>query len=267
MRRSLGAVLGVVMMAGAAQADPAPTGDRHVSYALSAVPDTQLTYRLYVPADWTPEAHWPLVVILHGFGGNADSPFREAGASLITEADRHHFILVAPAGYDGRGDYGANLALPVKAGPVSAKPGAMLRSPEQVRYAELDVMAVLDRVRQAYHTDPARTFLMGNSMGMTGTLHLAEKYPNRWCGISPSDGPPWPDYPVERLRYLAGAELVHGEADTVADLADTQKLAARMAAAGIPTRFIPVPGGTHPHAWTLVIPETFAFFDGLSCHP
>jgi acetyl esterase/lipase len=86
-------------------------------------------------------------------------------------------------------------------------------------------------------------------------LHLARSFPEKWCAISASDGPPWPGYPVERLRSISGVLFVHGGRDTLAKSADTQRLAARARAAGVRARMHLVPDGTHGDAWVRYLPS------------
>ena len=130
--------------------------------------------------------------------------------------------------------------------------------------AEADVLNVVERVSKDYNIDPARVYLMGNSMGMTGTLNLAAQLPQKWCAISPSDGPPWPNYPVERLRPMA-VLFVHGEKDDIAKPSDTRDLMERARAAGVHASMYLVPGGVHATAWTKHLPETFDFFAAHVC--
>jgi len=102
-------------------------------------------------------------------------------------------------------------------------------------------------------------------MGMTGTLYLAQKYQGRWCAIAPSDGPPWPDFPVSRLKYLSGALFLNGEKDQLALSEVNRALAERVRAAGVDTRFLEIPNGDHPSAWYFALAEIFDFFDAHRC--
>lgn len=263
---SLALIAAVSLAAGDASlraADRRATGDLRLSYAMSEAHGEQVPYRVFLPSSWTDQRKWPLVVVLHGYGGTADSAFDDAKGALEEQAEKHGFVIVAPNGFNGMADYGANLPLPSKLGRLG-KPLRM--SPEaESALAEADVLHVLDRVRTDYNIDSRRIYLMGNSMGMTGVLHLAGKMPETWCAISPSDGPPWRDYPVERLKPIAGALFVNGGRDDIANPADTQQLAERARAAGVNAHVHIVPQGTHASAWIDYLPETFAFFAETDC--
>jgi predicted peptidase len=222
-----------------------------------------LHYRLYVPSRYNGTRSLPLVVVLHGYMGNENSAFDETPRglrdSVQQEAERHGFIVASPAGYDGRGDYGAHLALPVHKGMH------IVQSRREDNLANADVLDVIRRVEADYRIDRRRVYLMGNSMGMTGTLYLAQKFPTMWCAIAPSDGPPWPGYPVERLHSLSGAIFVNGGLDRIAPADVNRKLAARVRATGIDTRFVEVPYGTHASAWYFALPQIFDFFAAHTC--
>ena len=88
------------------------TGDLHLSYAMPQANGEQIPYRVFLPSQWGPDRKWPLVVILHGYSSNVDTPFDEAQGELQRQAEKHGFVVVSPNGYNGMADYGANLPLP-----------------------------------------------------------------------------------------------------------------------------------------------------------
>ena len=120
----------------------------------------EMPYRLYVPQSYDPARKIPLVVALHGYGGDQNYFF----ASLPTLPDlleRHGFIFVAPMGLATDGWYGAPLSIPGNAPRSSGAPTPTpLRTPEEeTRYralSETDVMNVIDIVRAEYAIDPDR---------------------------------------------------------------------------------------------------------------
>lgn len=240
-----------------------PTGDLRLTYQMPEAGGEEIPYRIYLPAAWTAKERWPLVVVLHGYRGSADSPFDDAGGQLQALADEHGFIVASPNGYNGMADYGANLPLPSDLPrddvPLEMEPA------EESALAQADVLHVQQRAAADYAVDPSRIYLMGNSMGMTGVLHLAATWPERWCAISASGGPPWPDYPAERLAPISGVLLVHGGRDDIAKPADTEALTNRLEAAGVKARMQLIPEGTHGDAWVRYLPETFAFFAQHEC--
>ncbi len=256
-------ICAAVALALSACGAPRATGDLSLTYSMEQAGGEEVPYRMYVPSGWSGDRKWPLVVVLHGFSGSASSPFDDAGGQLQRLAEQHGFVVVSPNGYNGMADYGANLPLPSV---LSRAANPLLSTPErESALAEADVLNVLDRVSARYRIDARRIYLMGNSMGMTGVLHFADTMPNRWCAISASAGPPWPNYPVERLKPISGALFVHGGRDDRAKPADTRALTDRAKAAGIDARMQLIPEGTHGDAWVRYLPETFDFFAQHDC--
>ena len=171
--------------------------------------------------------------------------------------------MAAPTGYNGMADYGANLPLPSTLS-RGEKPLEMTAG-EESALAEADVLNVIERVTRDYSVDTSRIYLMGNSMGMTGVLHLARLQPERWCAISASGGPPWEDYPVQQLKPITGMLLVHGGRDDIARASDTEALVKYAADAGIDASFKLIPQGTHGDAWVRYLTETFQYFADRKC--
>ncbi|MCW2394075.1 MULTISPECIES: dienelactone hydrolase family protein [unclassified Sphingobium] len=249
--------------AAAANASTVQTGDLKLTYAMPQAKGEEIAYRVFLPSNWRADRHWPMVLILHGYGNTADGPFDDAGGALQREAEKHGFVVVSPNGYNGMADYGANLPLPSALPDMGKK--ATMTPEQQSALAEADVRNVLAKAMADYNIDPRRVYLMGNSMGMTGVLHFAQTDPQLWCAISASGGPPWPDYPVEQLKPISSVLLVHGGKDDRANASDTQTLTERLKAAGIDARMELIPEGTHGDAWVRYLPQTLDFFATHDC--
>ncbi len=269
----------LVVLAGLALATAAPpVGDRHVAYAPEA--GVESAYRLFVPEDWTPGQHWPLVVILHGGSGTENTPFdRTPGfrETLLAAARAHHFILLSPRG--GKGWYGARMLAdgsgPTPRGTYRWPPAGRITAPppalppltdDDLARSERDVIASIAEVARTYGTDARRTYLMGNSMGSVGTLHLAQAHPQRWCAIAPSDGPVDPvTFPYARVARLDAALFVHGDDDRTAPIESMAAIAGGFDRAGVATTLTVIPGGTHASSWQRALPAIFDFFDRHAC--
>jgi poly(3-hydroxybutyrate) depolymerase len=274
---------------------PAPAaaqvGDQHVSYIFAAT-GQPMPYRLFVPSTYTPSKAYPLVVVLHGAGGDENAAFH--GNDLEKLAESRGVILLAPLGYSRFGGYGdiypvvvthataeagksfhaATAAPPPRpAGPPPPQPAAapddyaeqpagQLIDPAAGVLSEAETLAALADVRSHYTIDPRRIYLMGNSMGGVGTAYLAAKYPEIWAAVSPSGGPiaAW-SYPYWRLRDAKlPALFVHGALDAHSNAKWSALLVQRAKADGADAQLIVVPGGTHGGAWTMVLPQIFDFF-------
>lgn len=291
MQLLLGVLVGNSLPAAAAPA----IGDLHESYRFPDTGET-LPYRVYVPRSYDGTRPFPLVVVLHGSSTTADDAMDVPGLKEI--AEQRGMILLAPQGYSAFGGYGdiypvvvtreaaaqseALLAMsrPGAIGPkgvtrpaVGQPPAAAedyaelkmngLTDPKVSNWSENDTMNVLARVRASYRIDPARIYLMGNSMGGGGVAYLAARYPQIWAAIAPSGGPfaAW-SYPYFRLReqHIA-AMFVHGERDEHANWKWSEEIVERAKREGVDARLLVVPGGGHVHAWRMVLPQTFDFFE------
>ena len=162
-----------------ANAQPAATAAKDVqgriqtlTYEFKAT-RKKMEYTLYVPHSYDKQRKSPLIVALHGLASNPRHIIRYPG--LITHAEKHGYIVVAPMGYNPYGWYG------------SRGLGAQrLIDPDNLgELSEQDVMNVLSIVRETYHIDDRRIFLLGHSMGGSGAWHLAIKYPHIWAAIAP----------------------------------------------------------------------------------
>jgi poly(3-hydroxybutyrate) depolymerase len=234
------------------------TGDQERHYWFAEA-GAAMPYRIYVPAKWHSQSTKPMIVMLHGGGQDHNGVFNRAGEAIRKLADSRGYLILSPKGLTATGGFGARYHAPPA--PSGATIGEYFGTPQESRLSEEEALAAIDTVVAEYKVDPANVFLMGNSLGGIGTWYLAQRYPERWAAISPSDGPPVPDeYPVARVKGLH-VLAIHGEKDDLVDIAATRELAKRATAAGANVTFLPVPNGEHSTAWTMVLPQVFDFFD------
>ena len=153
------------------QAD-APGKDPRLSYR-SVVDGTQQPCRVYVPSSYGGSREIPLVFALHGTGENENTFFDEPRippGTIKRLAEKYGVLLVSPL---GRG------------------------TTEYRGTGENDVLSVLVDVEEHYRIDPDRVYLMGQSMGGTGSAYLALHHPDLFAAVAPlaaaSRGPakPW----------------------------------------------------------------------------
>jgi predicted esterase len=217
------------------------TGEIKRHYLFAAAGEI-MPYNLYLPTGYTPTRAFPLVVALHGLGGNEGSmlsPFYRIPAL----ADQHGFIVVAPLGYRVDGGYGAF--------------GGTRRS----QFSEQDVMEVIKLVRQQYKIDDNRIYLVGHSMGGIGTWALGAKYPDMWAALAPISGYGTPAT-VERMKAIPEI-VVHGDADDVVPVGGSRAMVAEMKKLGVDVKYIEVPGGSHV---SVPGPNMAAIFDFFDAH-
>ena len=164
----------------------------------------QMSYALFVSSKVTKDKKSPLIVSLHGLGGDQDTMVRESLRS-VELAEQGGYILVAPMGYNSGGWYGippgaprggANAAASGQRGAANGAGargrggviagGTAITDPAKVREAsEKDVMTVLAMIRKEFNIDERRIYLMGHSMGGAGTYYLGSKHPEIWAALAP----------------------------------------------------------------------------------
>jgi predicted peptidase len=137
-----------------------------------------LRYSLFVPkSSETPPVKLPLVLCLHGAGGNT------AAANALADPEmqkKHPCIVVAPA--------------------VDGTTARWVETPlgrgRDARSVVPELLECLDSIAKELAVDPARIYVTGQSMGGVGTWGLLAKHADRFaaavpvCGIwSPDDAP------------------------------------------------------------------------------
>jgi polyhydroxybutyrate depolymerase len=183
------AVLLTILVVGGCSA--APRGDAPGAHTLT-VDGRSRTYRVDVPDGAT--GRLPVVLVLHGGGGNGRQVERQTGMSSSAR-----FITVYPDGT------GRTSLLSWNAGNCCAY--AHREGVDDVAF----VSALLDEVLAEYPADPARVYATGMSNGAMMSYRLACELSDRIAGIAPVAGalnvtPCRPERPVAVLA-------VHGTAD------------------------------------------------------
>jgi predicted peptidase len=152
-------LLGVMVLAGqrAAAADVVGPKDLALEYT-SEVDGTKQPYRLYLPSAYDGKKKLPMLVALHGTGGDQDKYFDHVdyGSGIYKkEAEKRGLVVVCP---HGRG------------------------TTEYRGIGENDVLTVIEEVCRNYAIDRDRIVCSGQSMGGTGTTYLCCAYPELFAG-------------------------------------------------------------------------------------
>ncbi len=264
-----------------AQPSPAASGASPSSQALAQLPQTpgakgdqqrhyffeaagkEMPYRLYVPRSYDPNVAAPLIVALHGYGGNQNY-FFDIVEELPALCEQYGIIFAAPMGLATDGWYGAPLSIP-GAAPRSgggATPSTGRGPEEETQYralSERDVLNVLELVKREYQIDPNRTYLMGHSMGGFGTWWLGQKYADTWAAIAPMSGVlPNVDYQLPKLKAVPVMVSIGG-AETPAWVAASRAQVDAMKAMGMTTGYFEPEGATHGGMIAPTTPRVFEF--------
>jgi poly(3-hydroxybutyrate) depolymerase len=240
-------------------------GDQRRHYLLDEANEI-LPYRIYVPKKYDGKTAFPLIVALHGGGGDENTM---PGRPLMRQlAEKHGYIVLAPSGYAPYGGYG--------------KPFDEDRSPllaRMTRLSEMDVMKTLELRRAEYKIDNNRVYLMGHSMGGNGTWRLGAKYAENWTALAPiASGQATPGgfvharvargdaylglrkpYDFDAIKHIP-VLVCHGVLDPRAPIGNARAMVAKMKELGMTYEYFEKADGTH----AMVAPsltKVFAFFN------
>jgi poly(3-hydroxybutyrate) depolymerase len=235
-------------------------GDHKRHYVFTEA-DEIMPYRVYVPDKWDGRSKLPLMMMLHGGGGNEDGYMDRNDRQVPKLAEQHGYIVVSPLGYRPSGAYGNPMMLPAVFGNATREGRAVgdARRKRMLELSEKDVMNVIELVASEYEVDGSRIYLAGHSMGSGGTWHLGAKYAERWAAIAPLSGPfVYENYPFDRIKnmpvfYTEGLQAP-------ASLEGSRVLAKYMKENGFDFVYEEV-DGTHGSMVAMVMPRVFAFFD------
>ncbi len=220
------------------------TGDFERHYLLEGANEI-MPYRVYVPKGYSPAKGAPLVIALHGLGGNEDSFFDQYSKLPPQLAEKHGFLLAAPHGFRVDGFYGS---------PMMSTDAAARRRAE---YSEKDVMEVLRIMKATYKVDESRIYLIGHSMGAIGTWALASKYPDIWAALVPFSGVGSPAL-AERMKGIPQL-VVHGDNDATVNVSGSRNMVAALKKAGANVTYLEIPGGSHTDMVVPNLPKAFEF--------
>lgn len=282
---TLGLALALVTALGpvgtaAAQAPPAGRGgpgagpDPRVQQRTYKFTETNedMRFALFVSSKVTKNTKAPLIVALHGLGGDGNSLLR---GTALTLAEEGGYILVGPMGYNPSGWFGSPVIVMgggrgrggAPGGAPGAAPAAPAPSPERLaELSELDVRTVIKMVREEFNVDPDRTYLMGHSMGGAGALFLGQKYANEWAAVAAIA-------PAAFMMQKTSADIlqpmkkagipvmiVQGGADTVVPPTNTRAWVESLKSLEMDHKYVEFPQGDHGNVITDGMPGIFEFF-------
>jgi len=240
-----------------------------------------MPYALFVSSKVSKDRKNPLIVSLHGLGGDQNTMVRETLRS-VELAEQGGYILVAPMGYNSAGWYGIPPGPPRAGGPNAAataqrgrgagtpRPiigGTAITEPAKVREAsEKDVMTVLGMLRKEFNIDERRIYLMGHSMGGAGTYYLGSKYGKEFAALAPI-APAAMGMTNDRTKVLqaikdAGVPMLvsMGDADEAVPVANVRTWVETMKELQMNVEYKEYPGVTHGPIMGASMPDIYAFF-------
>ncbi len=218
-----------------ADRDPfiARRGDFRKAYR-SKVDETFQPYRIFVPASYDGSKPFPLVIALHGMGGDENSYFDQyLQGAFKTEAERRGYIVACPKG---------------------RQPASMYLGP-----AERDVMDVIEEVRRAYRIDADRIYMTGHSMGGYGTWSVAMNHPQVFAALAPVAGGGSPAG-MSKIAHIPQL-VIHGDDDKTVPVERSRVMVEAARKLGVEVKYIEIPKGDHVSVAARTFKDVYDFFD------
>jgi predicted esterase len=210
-------------------------GDLQKSYR-SAVDSSLQPYRIFIPSSYDGRKPYPLIMLLHGMGGDENSMFDLYGSGAFEAlAEKHGYIVACPKGRE----------------PTSMYRGA----------AEQDVLDVMADVRRAYKVDPNRIYLTGHSMGAYGTWSIAIDHPEIFAALAPISG--GGDVAAVAKTARIPQLVTHGDNDPTVPVDNSRVMVEALKKAGAEVKYTEVPGGNHV---SVAVPAFGPIFDWFDSH-
>ncbi|HLJ46519.1 MAG TPA: alpha/beta fold hydrolase [Bryobacteraceae bacterium] len=217
------------------------TGDIPLAYR-SGFDGKLVSYRIYVPTKYDKAKKYPLIVLLHGAGGDESNFFDGYSGMFPKLAEERGYILAAVS---GRGPF---------SGYVKANG------------AEQDVLDVLDLMQKHYSIDPARVYLCGHSMGAAGTWRIGLEYRDRFAALAPIAGSSVT--PALETALASGRKIpiaiVAGAKDSLVPVAGCRAASEKAKSLGYPVQYLEYADGDH---LTVVAMGVRGVFDWFDQHP
>jgi predicted peptidase len=221
-----------------------------------------LPYAVFVSSKVTKDKKSPLIIALHGLGGDQNSLMR---GNTVDLAEDGGYILVGPMGYNPRGWYGTPAGRPRPGVTPKANPAAANDPPNLRELSEKDVMNVLEIIRKEFNVDDRRTYLMGHSMGGAGTLYIGSKYASNWAAIGAIAPAAFAMQAnaaalLTPIRDTMPVIVTQGDADTAVPVQNTRAWIDTMKELKMNYKYVEMPGEDHGSIIAKGMPDIFAFF-------
>ncbi len=179
-------------------------------------------YQVYLPANYTPDKKWPVILSLHGTGENGEdglAPTRMGlGLTLRKNAWKHPCIVVMPQCRENRFWWDQEM--------------------------EALAMTALEQTIREMNGDPQRVYLTGYSSGGFGAWIFAAKYSSKFAGLA-AMGSPSPligttdeeNALIPQYYKNTPIWIFHGETDPIVQVGDLRKLVKALKDAGVSVRY------------------------------
>lgn len=199
-----------------------------------------LPYRILSPATMEAGVKYPLVIFLHGAGERGDSNTNQLhhGGSLFSNAanrEKYPAFVIFPQCPNGKRWVEVNWGDPT--------PHQQPKEPSDPMSL---VIELIPSLMKSLPVDPARVYLMGNSMGGFGTWDLAARHPEWFAAAVPICG--GADNATAPLLAKMPVWTFHGDQDNTIKVGRTRSMVEALRKAGGNPKYTELPGISH-NAW------------------
>jgi phospholipase/carboxylesterase len=172
--------------------------------------------RLFLPSDYQPKYAYPLVVLLHGHGGD-----EETAARFAPQLSRRNYIAACPRG---------GLAL----GPGTTGRHGFGWSDSDTRLKKY-LLGIVAHTRREYHVHAERVYLVGIGEGAAVAYRLGLALADRVAGVVALNG----RLPQSGLKAIRGLRVFvgHGANNPAVRVSTARKAARMLNTAGAEVRF------------------------------
>src|SRR5712692_1511132 len=237
-------LLGLAGLASPAWARPRETGFINRTVTING---TTYQYQVFVPAGWSSNKSWPVILFLHGAGERGEDGLVQTevgiGTAIRRSTERFPCIVIFP----------------------QCRKNVAWSDPAM----EVQTLKALEQTMKEFHGDPQRVYLTGLSLGGYGTWSLAAKYPGKFAALAPVCGgirsPRAPDLAAAdgaQDPYAAVAQKIgktpvwvfHGGADPTVPVEESRKMVEALKAAGGNVKYTEYDGVGH-NSWVKAYAE------------
>lgn len=189
-------------------------------------------YRIYVPSAYEKLEIIPLIVMLHGGGGDENYfPDLDDG-DVVKVLEERPYLMISPrctSGYRGAGGE--------------------------------DIKQLIDATLKAYpKVDPSRIYCTGVSAGGGGTWYMAMNYPEIFRAIAPVSSGPRVTDEVERLNGMP-VLIIHGAQDVVSSPDRAREAAEELKKRNHPSKLLMFPEYGHEYHGREYLELTLDYFE------
>lgn len=205
-------------------------------------------YQVYVPAEYTSQKRWPVIVALHGDGSQGSDGLLQTTRGLAEQIRQR------------RSQFPAVVVFP------QARVGTRFMAPAEMQDL---VIAQVDRAVVEFHGDVERVYLMGYSMGGGSVYRIAYRWPQKFAAlvviagpIVPPDRAPAAAVELDRRtnRFAAASDpfaalaetvsripiwIYHGDADETIPVDQVRRFVEALKKVGATPRYVELSGTDH----------------------